>query len=635
MNKMAQTSYHMHVSNAIKRIQERFKTIDPADLCGQTGPTPLFKNMYPKRINIQDNLAADAGPDAILDIQPDFRNIILYINYFVTHHYPDFDTKSHPCLTPMSLTGYLLAIVYAAALHNDCENVRGEKSDYAKEFCTTKGLDRIASLLKRMPVPPFMQSLLSSLYTANDERKENIKYVFTLACFDLKYDFSRTPPIMIYFAAHHLISTLQTNQPPEQVLQTWYLTQIMAAPTPLHVYNYMGIHLGNHDYVNWFTEIHLSLFNPVTTRSNTLRPTFRHMLLHAQDLDVPEDHVNPYIHLLGLDPDNIHTTESILTDLATTVHDLYPDSVLLGQIEYETKGNQIMNHYYQRVLLPTGHLCRADPKCDPAKPAVYAKASTFKVKPSPKATIKISDPGLSSEIAPTLYLASRQQYSETDDPIKFDPFDRTDDVVDDIRHFCPFETKNEDIYYSIIKGVLVECEEIDSASVPQPNPHNTISRENSYFLESAIPLSRIRPLIPTENDQFDVIARDINRPQHPVVRADLFDRSIDRLPFFNRIIHDAIPDRIPGFNPVPGIRQTSLGCTSLCYTIASGTNSTVISTGTRLIRAWSSIRYLNTNQHHNVDIRNRKYMLINARTIHGTNITLVQTPHPSKCIPRI
>lgn len=632
---MSTSSYNMHVTSAIKKIQERFKTLDITRVNQMTAPTPHFSNTYPEKVAVTDNIASNAGPDAIIDVQPDFRNIILYINHFVTRDYPLYDTKPHPALTPMSMTGYLLAIVYAHALISDDYNVRTKRSTYSTDFANTLGLDRILVLLKNMAVPPFMQTLLQSLSACSDERKANIRYAYSLACFDLKHDFGRSPPINLYFTAHNLIATKPTNIHPDDLLQEWLTTDIMILPTALKVHHYLGLRLDNYDYYNWFTQVHLSLFNPVTTRSNVLRPTFERMPLTPQVFNQLEENLNPYMHLLCLDPENTQNIENILTDLSQTAQDLYPSSIPLGKIEQDLKGQQIMNHYYQKILLPTHHKTAAG--TGPYKTITAsqsAEASHFRALPKFTPNVHPIQTTDDPTVHPTLYLHSNEAYNPAADPTTWSRFSIFTDVVGDIRHFCPFEAGSKEVYYNIVTGKLIECEEIESVSVPQPNPQNSLKRENSFFLESAVPLQRIVPSHFPEPPRKHLIERAHHNPAHPVVRVDLVNRASDRLPLFAPTLREEIPNALVGFHPTHHLQTTQLACNSICYTIGQGSNDTPVDKKNRPVYGWSSIRHLNTKQASSVNIRNRKLMLFNTRTIHGTNVTLVQTPHPTKCIPR-
>lgn len=276
------------------------------------------------RVAIDSNISKSNGPNAIIDVQCDYRNVVLYINYHVTREYPEIAIKAFPAVTPPSLTGFLLAIVYASALLNDDENVRTVKSVYSHEFTTTRNLDGILTLLRNLPVPKFMLPLLTALFAATDDRKPNIKFVNTLACFDLAFDYGRSPPIHLYFTAHNLIATRPANIPPTDLTREWMQTELVHTPRVLCVANYLGTRIQANEYHNWFTKVNTSLFNPVTMWSNTTRPTFSEMEMFPQELGPDDFNVNPYIHLLCLDQANIDTTEAILQDISQCIVNLVP-----------------------------------------------------------------------------------------------------------------------------------------------------------------------------------------------------------------------------------------------------------------------------------------------------------------------
>lgn len=635
---MSQTSYYMHVQRAIQKIANRFKNEHVEDAVTQVGPVPPYVNNFYKKVDVDENVSGNSGPVSVIDVQCDYRPIIMAICFHITKEYPEMNIRAFPAMTPPALMAYNYALLLIHALLNDDANIRKTQSKSAHEIRTTKYLDRLLSMFRNLPVPPYMLQFIQGLKSGYDERKKNLLYVNTLACYDMLYDFGRTPPIMVYLMAHNLIASKPGNAPPDEIFTEWVNTEVIAAPVSFHVGNYIGTHDTQNVYINWFAHMNRTLFNPVTNRTNTVRPTLMRTDLIAQRLEGNVESINPYIHLLGLDPENMRLIETHLKSVASCINETYSNCPSLGSLIVAEKNNMILNHYYSPVLLPTYHgnkihMLSTTQRYINATAAQFATAQHFKVKKIFDATQAIPFPSSKVIYNPELYLAINKKYNSKLDPLDQPVFDPLHDVLSDVRHFCPYETSNEAIYSNAICGRVIETDELTSCSVPQPNPNNSIMTENCFFLESAIPLSHIMPIFGAQT-RFNFVRTTPSSSRVPHVRLDIVDRSIDRLPIFPLGIYGDLGNPLHGYHPVLNIQSPRYGCNSICTTINRGINPTQISAPLRKVIAWSSYRYYNVHQNDTVAPRNKKCMLLNFRTLHGTNVTLVETPHPAIMIPR-
>lgn len=237
---MSTSSYCIRLTKAMNDIAKRYSTTKVDDTNPQDGDSPPFENRYPQKVAIERNLKRSNGPSAVIDVQPDYRNIILYLVHYITRTYPSLDVKDAPALTPTSLLGYTLAIVYSLALLNDDENVRSQRSTHAREFSNDADLAEHINDIRQLAVPKFMLDLLNELGVGSDDRKPELKFCYNLACFDFTLDFGRALPINIFFIASHLIASLPSNTPPNDVLQLWYQSQVINTPENCRVYHYLG-----------------------------------------------------------------------------------------------------------------------------------------------------------------------------------------------------------------------------------------------------------------------------------------------------------------------------------------------------------------------------------------------------------
>lgn len=633
---MAQTSYNINVKNAIKAIAQRFQHLGVTQAVTQTGSTPKYENDFVNIIKADENVKSSNGPIATIDVQPDHRNIIAALCFHITRLYPELEIKRFPSVTPPALMAYCLALVYAHALLNDDINIRRRQSQYAHDVYTTRFLDRIVTMLRKLPVPPFMKDILDGLKRSYDERKPNLHFVHSFACFDLSHDFGRTPPIAMYLEAHNIIASMPTNVAPSELLFTWLTKQLMTAPLNLYVANYLGLQNGEDSFVNWFAELNFSLFNPVTNRTQTQRPTLTKVDLTPQNLGTDAGEVNPYIHLLGLDNENFTTIEAQLQSISLIMEDNYPSAPLLGKLVDNTKAHIMLNHYYSQIALPTWHRTKPTAKALAKNVTATRGAELLLYKRSPtySSGARILFPTSDASYIPNLYLAKNEQYDAAKDPHKYATFKPMQDTKPDVRHFCPFETSSTNIYSNLICGRTIEYEELTSCSVPQPNPRNSVLEENSYFLESAVPINMVTAISCTAAIELAFVQRKVHPARQPTARFDLIDRSVDRIPTLNLNVPRTSTAPLPGYHKTPGLPTTSRACNSIGYTIQKADKQTALDKGVPLIKAWSSYRYYNTHQTATSPIDNRKLMILNFRTQHGTNVTLVETPHPSVSIRR-
>lgn len=633
---MAQTSYNIHVKSAIQQIARRFKHNEIVEAVTQTGPLPAYVNNFVNIISADVNVQSSNGPIATIDVQPDYRNVIAALCFHITRLYPSLEIKAFPAVTPPALLAYCLALVYAHALLNDETNIRRRQSAHAHTVYTSRYLDRIVAMLRNLPVPPFMNDLLNGLKRSYDERKPKLIFVHSLACYHMPLDFGRAIPITAYLEAHNLIASQPTNTAPDQILFKWLTTLLTTLPLPLEVANFLGVQYGPAHFVNWFAELNFSLFNPITNRTQTQRPTLTKIDLTPQDLGNDINIVNPYIHLLGIDSENLTLVESHLQSVALLMEDNYPNAPKLGSILQPEKTQIMLNHYYSEIPLPTWHTSvpHKEKLATNTTSAVAANTLQYRVGKVNSNPYSITFPASKSLYVENLYLAKDEKLDKTKPSFKYSGFRSMRDVKPDVRHFCPFETSSNNIYSNLICGRLIEYEELTSCSVPQPNPANTILEENSYFLESAVPMNNIDTDAGNLAIQTCFISRTIHPARQPTVRIDLLNRSTDRIPYFNPLVPAVTDDPIPGFHKKSNLSNTQLACNSFCTTIKSGSSQTELPSGQTKLHAWSSYRYFNIHQSTDVPITNRKLMLLNFRTHHGTNVTLVETPHPSVSIRR-
>lgn len=139
--------------------------------------TPKYVNDIFQRMNISNNVALDDGPSITIDVQPDYRNIFLTLNYHVTKIFQDLSIEDNPLLTPSSLMAYLLSMIYGHALIGETSAIRNVRSQYANEFTSSDQRRNLLTIIENSPIPPFLQDILEGLMPTTDPRREGMQYV--------------------------------------------------------------------------------------------------------------------------------------------------------------------------------------------------------------------------------------------------------------------------------------------------------------------------------------------------------------------------------------------------------------------------------------------------------------------------
>lgn len=629
---MTESMYCYTLNERLARIAAKYKSNNPAETNPQDGIPPAFINDYAVRVATSKNTASSNGPDDIIDVINDDRGPLLYIINNVTKDYEKIAFKSKPCMSPPTMAAYNLALVHSLALLNDDENVRTIRSLHSQQFINDRELNRILDIIRNLEVPPFMFDLLKGLSSTTMPQKPELKCVFNYSCFDYTFDKGRKFPINIFFIAHHLIASKTANTPIKDVLEEWYQSHVCTTP-PSTVCQYFGLNPNNIYDTNWLSEPIQQLFNPVTNRAHTVRPLMNTINTQSQEYeDGTADNLNPYQYLLCLDTNNRDIVAPILESLSLSHKEHYPGCIKLGALQRDASGAQLLNHYYSNVLKPTWHdiTISSNPK-ENEKFALSKLKYKQKVVKKPHRTLIIRPNDPPHEEA--LYLVEDIDYNPTLDPIKFEVENKHYPTIDRLRHFCPVDPHPECIYLNIITGKVIETAELDSVAVPQPNPRNTIDRENCYFLESALPLPSIQPPVSSNITDYNIAHRTRHSPSIPNVRIDLLDRSTNRIPRFGPNISAPMPERLPGFSYKSHIMDPAFACNSLSYILSPDSTTTAPSDNQRKPPAWSSYRYYSKKHPSETKHRDHIYMILNFRTLFGTNVLVQETSHISKCIP--
>jgi len=627
-------SFDIKPVNAANTIASRYKRTGDQP---PPAPEPSYKDDIIERINIEQNVQLNDGPTIIIDVQPDYRYPICALTYHVSRVYATLDQRNNPIVTPASLTAYCLSLLYGFALITDSENVRTSKSEFANEYATEPIRRDLLTTLERAYVPPFMENILTGLMPTYDPRRPNVLFANTLAGFNLPHDYGRTFPITALLKAHHLVATNPTNANPSDVLTKWINTVVVTkGSTIITIANLIGAATTGGTYNNWFQTRLRSLFNPVTSRSNTNRPTFSPMPTFSYENSFD---VNPYIYLLGADDDNIHTVSTFISSMSTIVKEQLSGSKQLGSLFDTPSGVQILTHFHHGPALPTWHFFTTS-KTDPFEditPTAFAKTLNFLTEPRTEKTpaTELKYPQSDDDIDTQLYLVCKptedDPKAETD---TFVTFNTRQHVVPDVRYFDPYDYSPSKLAFTIMDGLCTETEELDGFIVPQPDLNASLATENSHILNSAIQLKKITTALTIGNSsRIALINRTTSEETLPRVGLSLYDYSKNRLPYFKTKVNDKLPNGLFGFSPLKNLTFFKHAFSYIGFLTPNMDTKEPPHQPEHRFYAWSSYRYTNTNVKRATAQDLKVYMLLNFRTVYGTNVTMSQSGHPSRLIP--
>lgn len=602
------------------------------ELAPDSAPQPPPKNDLFDRLNIEQKIHLDSGFDATIDVQPDFRFIVLSLIFHVNKLYLLLEQKNRPLLTPPSLLGYCLFLVNGFFLICD-KYGRHTPSQYAREFLNDSDGNEMLQTLLRCYVPSFVVDILRGLAPTVFPRRPGIEVIPTFAGFSFKHDFGRFIPPQMFTIAHSIAASVRGNSDPDAILAQWFDTDLLASDSDtVKIGHLLGAGIQDSGrYENWFQTACISVFNPVVLRSLSQRPTFQRITYTPHTLGM--ENTNPYAFGLNSDMSNVSFSMSFLESLSDMAKSDLSSSYQLGGIFSVVSGINVVTHAYSDYSLPTWHFKSLGKHDTQKTPKEFATSISFMTANPPNKKHPLKFPTDATTIEPHLYLVENKNYDPISDPDKIVTFNPRLHVFNPWRLFDPYDYLPSKFAFPIICGLLIETLSIDGFGIPHPNFRSSLREENSQFLQSAVRLRHIRTAITYE--PHPVIQRTVTRDDKQKVLLSLYDMARNRLGTFGLTSADPVPNAIlPGFATTPGIYSMNRLFNTIGY--RTGPNGyTNVPKGE--ITAWSCYRYVSpsaTRVDYDVSIDYESiYYILNFRTLFGTDVTLAQTEHAAKLIP--
>lgn len=610
-------------------------------------PAPSKVNYTPNApdiasvVDITSNCSTDRGLKTIIEVIPDARVILKAIIFHVAPMYAEMSLKDTPHGSPLSIIGYLMFAIHAYMLHND-HLARRPRSDYADKFMTKPINADLFNILLQMKVPPFMKTILTGLVPTTDPRRTNFSYVSSFASFSFMHDYPRIIPPSLFITGHNLVSTLSARSQPTEVRNNFHgSTLVTYEGTALNIGNFLGTNIArvtsgttyNDKFINWLNQTVLEIFNPVVMRSlqnraffapiNFLPPTFT-----AND-------INPYSYLLVADIENIESTTSFIQTMSSMFTSHLPGCSTLADVISSLSGNAIVTHSVSIIPLPTWTNKTTTTKDSTAAETQRTKTDfaneikylAAKIIPTTRTgnlfTFPTSTDGTAVDnLVTSFYDIANVNYNIATDTTPILTFNLEDHVSPRVRLFDPYETSISKLLFTVISGLKIESFEIDSVSVPLPNSDLALSTENSFFLQSALPLSAVHDA----NDPIcGIIARKITSSINQPVSFGLYDLTLNNLRPMARNSPGAVPANRAPFTKTD-VPTNDLIDVFSHFGFNIGTSPPI---GIKKFHLWSSYRYIHSR---NGDLNDRIFMLSTLRSIYGTNPTFVETKYPPTLI---
>lgn len=573
------------------------------------------------------------GPFITIDVQPDFRNLLSTINYHSVKICDQLSERDIPNLSPASLTGYCLNIIYTFGALCDARIVRFNTSRHGDYFITDPAREQYLTMSLWFTVPQFLREILSNMYPTFDARRPNVAFIMSFASYSFAHDLGRAFPVPMFFKLHDIMAKSEHSSNIEDILTEWYNHSVIGGAHILRVGNLLGAFIEGGVYTSYLQKNCNKLANYLFVNSSSRRPHLQPM--PAKTYTVSQEQyaadVNPYLYLMGTDPYNIQLTQRHMQQLSKTLSEVSDKPVLIGDLFQLQSGIGLMNHYYIGPQLPTWHNMTLKKGFTRYTSKQYAEKirfySNWNLPEQPIiATPKPYNKGF------MMITTDKTPITPVDELIQFNKEYELPDVL----YYTPWSVSDSSLAHTALSGICIESSGIDGTSVPQPNVEHSIYLENSYILDSAIPLRSIPQAIYTDGTtaKYHLKRATTNRDTTNVC-VNLYDSSTNRLPRFATHIQDAqVPAQLPHFTYKQNIATHRLSSNKWSFTIPNDSTREKAFPEMKTIHLWSSYRWINPAAPFTIPACNTVYMLSNFRTIYGTNVPIKRSKHPALIIPR-
>jgi hypothetical protein len=610
-----------------------------------------------------------------IDVLPNFVPIIMFCIYHAVSFSPQLELKNHAKVSTATVATYFLAIIYAHILVQDL-HLRPQTSFYASEFMDIEYKRSFVNFVLHLPVPTFLDPILKKLFISTTDLRPHIVFCPSANGYSYAHHFGRFAPLSFFTHIHYMASSVQSNSNVNQVFAE-YLTMntltVNNADTDIARSHYtpaniLGIDMKDNTMsapANKFVQTFLSIFNPVLLRSTQQRQSFAPVYIKPVTMKTPRH--NFYDAVFSASPSNLSELQTVFQSVAATFSGVVPCSGDLASVYNTISGTDIIVHGYSDYALPTWintpapedtesytKRLKFESDDDRAHKINFNQVASLNVS-STKFTYPVCDDTPSHKISLTSELVFISQ--KTFDPKKPNPPISSAVRYNSALHFQPkvrvlnFGTASSaNAYMSTLTGMVIESFEIDSSVVPQPDTRLQIGVENSLFLTSGIPYSKVKPGLDYNKTSFNyALARSIHNQNNPVFASHLVDSSMVIVPEITEehsgtLVSSNLPGltSVPDYNWIHASRRFLGGRASLADTTSSNKNMIhPKSIMAESIIMWSPYSYTCPSVDlEDLDTLNeaiaasrQTFFLSNFRTLFGTDVPLTEVSHFLEAMP--
>jgi hypothetical protein len=616
-----------------------------------------------------------------IDVFPTMIPIIMYIILSAIRQYGNIANRDFSKITPSTLCIYYMCIVYGFFLINDLE-VRPQPSAHARSWKDNSWKRSFVNLLKSLPVPEFLTTILSQFHPMTTDRTKNVFFIPSAAGYDHDQFFGRVFPVNFFAEIHDCIANLSSSSSLYQILQHLFSKSLYTIGNNFTclIPDLIGIsvHRTTANHINYMNsklyQVMNCLFNPVLFRDIQRRPT-----LAALSLEAPayaDAHVNAYDMMFSATSNNLRELQIVLNAVAAVIKSTIPIKGRLDTFISEASGDSILMHGYSSFALPTWSHGEEATKADTFRGFTSlnrvtptARATDFSFLQRPTVAIPATQ-----EVVDVTYVATDAPTAPLDLPaghslVRHFPgslranadaervFPRHDscalvtfvDSVNATPKVLVLDTEGNqglNAYLATLTGKVIESFELDGTIIEVPNTDKSIGPQNCLFAESAIPYKYVRP----GSDYHPRAPGEILPPLDRLVLTPtsrltastiLHCNSRIMLPHFQRMINEPLNNTLPGMTPVIGAISTRYCQSMIGFQCCDGSsnyegNDAVPAMQTGNLLVWSPYTYTpyESNDWPVTDLsQSRHYYLTNLRTIFGTDFNLVQVEHAYDAFP--
>jgi len=613
-----------------KVIEKLAHNFDP--IITETDPLSVTSSVtdYFSRIQITENITTNRGPYAVIDVQPDFRYIYNYIQYNVSRIYPSLDTKAYSYVTPMTIIGYSMSLVYSQILYNDLTH-RTTLSRAAANFKSDTYCNGVFDQLLKCRVPSFLEPIIKQLVATRDPRRNNILYCPSLAGYSDPHDYGRTLPPQIFYVTHDYLSRISPNTPYQSVIDGILNIEIMNfnAEPARRINNYLGTGTEFGQHHNWINRSFFKCASPMVNRVIMQRPSLSPIPLVRSALN--NDSQNIYRMLLLSGSRNRIFITPVYDQLSNFFQNAEPSTKSLEDTNIQAASSLIMQHMIQVYQLPTwtGLSHKSLETQTIEDDAEFATHNSFLTEYKRSLTRKDPIPATSDGetslrekycVRKGSYNPQKSQYLQV--------FQYSQEYIEyETLYFSPYNLNLNSLSQTISLGILIENSDIYAVGIPLEHPWEPVSYNNRYYAQSAIPIANITQVSATTNPATDPGYALAAVRTHPNVQPLMLITST-----MSTVYHPSIPEE--GIE-VPG-EPSSFGRTeidnvislALGYNVKAGTSQSIELGRKHLV--WSSYRLVGQPL---IGANPNISMMISLRPIYGTNVTLSGSQNPVSMIP--